>query len=102
MSDENPRPDLLEQRRNTVRDDDIVEGSRIGCPPAVELVPGRLVGRECEAGKVVRPDAEAEQAKHRALIVERRREGGGRDAAASRTSAARLVDLIDRKGAAHE
>src|SRR5512140_160536 len=100
MGHENPRPDLLEQRRDHVRVQGGIEGARIGCDLAEILIQRLRVAGELHAWEKVRPDAKAERAEPVLLVMRGRDRASQR--AATRTAASRLVDHVNRKAAAQK
>src|SRR5512141_2203622 len=100
MGHENPRPDLLEQRRDHVRVQGGIEGARIGSDLAEVLVQRLRVAGELHAWEKVRPDAKAERAEP-VLLVRRGRDRSSQRAA-TRTAASRLVDHVNRETATQE
>src|SRR5436853_109381 len=98
MSDENPRPYLVEERRDGLYVHPRIVRAGVGCHLPEELVERLRVARELHAGVEVRPRPNAEDAEPELLV------GRGRDVdglrRASRAAPPRLVDEVDGEAAA--
>src|SRR5579863_7837047 len=100
MRYEDPRPDLVEQRRDRVRGYLHIERPRVGRHRAEVLVQRLGVARELHAFEIVRPNTDAENVEP-CLFVGRGRRCGGHSAASS-TAAPRLVHDVNLEAAAYE